>query len=62
MIQTAQTENFKTWRRLREAFKNKIKNLLGPPQFYIVTYLLTDRATTRGPGGPKKRGFEGYRV
>ena len=41
---------------------NKIKNLLGPPQFYIVTYLLTDRATTRGPGGPKKRGFEGYRV
>ena len=36
---------------------NKIKNLLGPPQFYKVgyrlTYLQTDRANTRGPGGPK---------
>ena len=39
---------------------NKIKNLLGPPQFYKVSYTHTDRATIRGPGGPKNT-FECFR-
>ena len=38
--------------------RNKIENLLGPPQFYKVSYGRTYRANNRGPGGPKKTFFQ----
>ena len=49
MVENSKTNEKTTFSR------NRIENLLGLPLFYKVADRQTDRANTRGPGGPKNQ-------